>query len=54
MSFPEANSLCGRHTRIARRDRLLVFLPHHHDEKDAALIPAAKPADAPIINSIAQ
>src|SRR5437879_2984076 len=33
----------GRHTRVARRDRLLVFSLHHHDEENSAFVPAAEP-----------
>jgi hypothetical protein len=33
---------------------LLVFSLPHHDEKDAAFVPAAEPADSPIIDTIAQ
>ncbi len=39
--------------RIARRDRLLVFSFHHHDEEDSAFVPAAEPAHSPIIDTIA-
>jgi hypothetical protein len=52
--FPEAKTPCGRHTCVARHDRLLVFSLHHHDEEDAAFVPAAEPAHSPIINMIAQ
>jgi hypothetical protein len=40
--------------RVARRGRLPVFFLHHHDEKDAAFVPAAEPADSPIIDTIAE
>jgi len=43
-----------RHTRVARRDGLLCFSLHHHDEEDAAFVPAADPRDSPIIDTIAQ
>jgi len=43
-----------RHTRVARRDGLLVFSLHHHDEEHAAFVPAADPAHSPIIDAIAQ
>jgi hypothetical protein len=33
---------------------LLVFSLHHHDEKDAAFIPAAEPGHPPIINMFAK
>src|SRR5882672_2652907 len=52
--FPEAKRSCGRHTRVARRGRLFVLSLHHHDEKDAAFVPAAEPADSPIIDTIAE
>jgi len=53
MSIPEANRLGGGHTRVARRDRLLVFSLQHNDEEDAAFVPAAKPGHSPIIDTIA-
>jgi len=31
-----------------------VFSLHHHDEEDSAFVPAAEPADPPIIDTIAQ
>ena len=43
-----------RHTRVARRDGLLCFSLHHHDEEHAAFVPAADPRDSPIIDTIAQ
>jgi len=54
MSIPEANTLGGCHTRVARGDRLLVFSLHHHDEEDSAFVPAAQPAHPPIIDTIAE
>jgi hypothetical protein len=33
---------------------VLEFSLHHNDEEDAAFVPAAEPADPPIINMIAQ
>src|SRR6266852_2196480 len=53
MSIP-ANRLGGCHTRVARRDRLLVFSLHHDNEEDSAFVPAAEPGDPPIIDTIAE
>jgi hypothetical protein len=38
----------------ARGGRLFVLSLHHHGEEGSALIPAAEPANAPIIGGIAQ
>jgi len=38
----------------AHRFRPFVFSLHHHDEEDAAFVPATEPADPPIIDTIAQ
>jgi hypothetical protein len=54
MSILEANKLGRCHTRVARRDRLLVFSLHHNDEEDSAFVPAAEPAHSPIIDTIAE
>src|SRR5713101_5170194 len=54
MSILEANRLGGCYTRVARCDRLLLFSLHHNDEEDSAFVPAAEPADSPIIDTIAQ
>lgn len=54
MSILEANKLGRCHTRVARRDRLLGFSLHHHDEEDSAFVPAAEPTYSPIIDTIAE
>jgi hypothetical protein len=35
-------------------DGLYDFALHHHDEEDSAFVPAAEPADSPIIDKIAE
>jgi hypothetical protein len=40
--------------RVAKRDSLLAFSLHHHDEEHSAFVPAAEPAHSPIIDTIAQ
>ena len=54
MSISGSQETLERHTRVTSRDRLLVFSLHHNDEEDSAFVPAAEPADSPIIDMIAE
>src|SRR5882724_5526313 len=47
------NSRAGGVNWTARAG-LIVFSLRHHDEEDSAFVPAAEPADSPIIDTIAQ
>ena len=46
----------GRYTgqQCFERVRLFLFSLHHNDEEDSAFVPAAEPANAPVIDTIAQ